>query len=151
MIVVAESDSADRLAALHARAFERPWSAAEFARLMSNPAAFALTEEGAGFILAWAVGGEAEVLTLAVAQEHRRRGLGAALVAAAAGAAAGMGAEEIYLEVAANNSAALGLYAKLGFAEAGRRKGYYQGGSVDAVVMRRRLPLEGAGVDSPRR
>ena len=150
MIAVVGLESAQRLAELHALAFERPWAAGEFARLLSNPAAFALAEEGAGFILAWAVGGEAEVLTLAVAPDRRRQGLAASLVAAAAGVAAGRGAEAIYLEVAANNEAAGGLYAKLGFVEAGRRKGYYEGGA-DAVVMRRRLPLDGASVDSPRR
>ena len=70
------------LAALHARCFTipRPWSAAEFAGFLADPLAFLLVEGDAGFLLGRAVAGEAELLTLAVAPEARRRGLGQRLV-----------------------------------------------------------------------
>ena len=69
----------------------------------------------------------------------RRQGLGRALVDAAATLAGDQGAEALFLEVAATNSAALALYAQAGFETVGRRPGYYPqpgGLPVDAIVMR---------------
>ena len=62
-----------------------------------------------------------------------------ALLAAAIGLAQESGAESMFLEVAEDNAAALALYAKAGFTEAGRRRGYYRrsgGTAVDARVLR---------------
>lgn len=145
MIEAAGADACDLLANLHARAFDRPWTAAEIAKLLDNSAVFALVSretEPLGFVLAWAAAGDAELLTVAVVPEARRRGVGAALVTSAGVAALVRGAASMHLEVAENNDAARALYAKLGYEEAGRRHAYYagEGGSVDAIVMRRSLP-----------
>jgi len=67
-----------------------------------------------------------------------RRGLGTELMLAAIGRATSLGAAVMYLEVAAGNAAALGLYKSLGFAPAGRRAKYYSNGD-DAVILRHRL------------
>jgi|CXWL01.1.fsa_nt_gi ribosomal-protein-alanine N-acetyltransferase len=140
MIAAVGVEAAEALAAIHAEAFARGWSAAEIAGLLSNPGAFAFAEAaGDGFVLGWAAGGEAEIVTLAVRPPARRRGLGAALVAAAIEVARGGGAERLHLEVAENNVAALGLYGKLGFGAVGSRPNYYSEGRVNAVVMRRGL------------
>jgi ribosomal-protein-alanine N-acetyltransferase len=134
------------LASLHARAFAKPWSADEIARLMENQAVFALVHgngaEAQGFVMGWAAAGDAELLTVAVVPEARRKGFGAALVNAAGVVALVRGATSIHLEVAEDNAAACALYAKLGYRQAGRRHAYYagQGGSIDAIVMRRALP-----------
>jgi [ribosomal protein S18]-alanine N-acetyltransferase len=136
---------ADALAAVHATAFGQGWSAAEIAALVDGPGGFALLVEDEvplGFILCRALAGEAEILTLAVVPAARRRGLGRALVEAAAGAAALAGAEALFLEVAEDNPAALDLYRGARFAVVGARRGYYarEGGTAaDAVVMRREL------------
>lgn len=136
----------DRLAALHATAFTeapRPWSAAEFAGLLADPAVLLATDP-AGFALGRVAGPEAELLTLAVAPDARRRGLGAALLARLCRAAADAGAEEMLLEVAEPNVAARALYARAGFAEVGRRPRYYTRTGcpgIDALVLR--LPLAG--------
>ena len=90
-----------------------------------------------GFVLARAVAGEAEILTLAVAPAARGKGLGRALLQAAISKAQALGAQTMFLEVGADNPAALALYAGLGFTKVGDRKGYYQG--RDALVLR--LPL----------
>ena len=136
--------TAEELAALHGRCFRvpRPWTVAEFAGFMADPLAFVLIEGDAGFILGRAVAGEAELLTLAVAPEARRRGLGRKLVARFLYQARLRGAEQAFLEVAAGNAAARALYARCGFAESGRRRGYYRGPdgvAVDAIVMVRGL------------
>lgn len=129
------------LADLHARAFTvpRPWTAAEIAALLDSPHVFLLTDPGGrGFALGRAVAGEAEVLTIAVAPEARRQGIGAALLARLAEAAAARGAEVAHLEVAADNAAAIALYAAAGFAATGRRRGYFHapdGARIDALTM----------------
>lgn len=126
----------ERLAALHATAFTdtpRPWTAAEFARFLAEPAVL-LVADPDGFALGRVAGPEAELLTLAVAPAARRRGLATALVARLCAAAAGAGAGEMLLEVAEPNVAARALYARAGFAEVGRRRRYY--GAVDALVLR---------------
>ena len=136
--------TADDLAALHARCFTtpRPWDAAAFAGFLDDPLAFVLVEGDAWFILGRAVAGEAELLTLAVAPEARRRGLGRKLVARFLYQARLRGAETAFLEVAADNAAAIGLYARAGFAQTGVRRGYYrrpEGAAVDALTMARPL------------
>jgi len=131
----ASPDDALALAALHATAFDHAWGAAEIAELTDQPGAFALLAEGEGFILCRAIAGEAEILTLAVDPAARRRGVGRALVEAAAGLARLASAETLFLEVAEDNDAALALYAGAGFEGVGRRRGYYASGA-DAVVMR---------------
>jgi ribosomal-protein-alanine N-acetyltransferase len=141
----ATEDDLDALAAVHALAFQPGWSAEEIADLGSGPGAFALIVEDAdpfGMILCRAVAGEAEILTLAVDPAHRRQGVAHALVEAAALMARQAGAGEMFLEVATDNPAALGLYEKAGFVHAGLRRGYYDRPGnvpVDAVVMRRDL------------
>jgi ribosomal-protein-alanine N-acetyltransferase len=80
-----------------------------------------------------------EILTLGVVPGARRRGVARALLAAALPAACDLGAEEVFLEVAVDNEAAIALYAALGFRRAGLRRSYYDRGAAgfaDALVMR---------------
>lgn len=133
-------EDAAALAALHAAAFpdaER-WDAAAIGGLLAMPGAFGLVLPGEGFVLARVAADEAEILTLAVAPEARRRGHGAALLAAAMAQAVARGAAAMFLEVSERNAAAGALYVRAGFAEAGRRRRYYADGA-DALVLRRGL------------
>ena len=125
---------AAQLAALHATAFDTPWSATEIARLLDGPGVFAVTEPE-GFILIRVVADEAEILTLAVRPEARGAGWGGRLVGQGAVRAAQAGARRLFLEVAETNAVARALYARAGFALIGRRKGYYDGGRTDALVL----------------
>ena len=134
--------TAARLAALHATAFAAPWDAGAFEALLDQAGVFAL-EVGEGFILLRAVADEAEILTLAVQPTARRHGLGAHLVEQGGAVAAARGATRLFLEVADDNAAALALYARAGFSEAGRRPGYYarpDGTRRDALILARNLP-----------
>jgi ribosomal-protein-alanine N-acetyltransferase len=125
------------LAALHAACFPQPWDASAISALLVTPDTYAFAHDD-GFVLARAAGGEAEILTLAVAPAARGQGLGRGLLQAAIIKAQELGAKTMFLEVGADNPAALALYAGLGFAKCGMRKGYY-GGVADALVLR--LPL----------
>ena len=134
--------TAVRLAERHAAAFSAPWDAPAFEALLDQTGVFVI-EEPEGFILLRAVADEAEILTLAVCPPARRRGLGARLVRDGATEAASRGAGRLFLEVADDNAAALALYARAGFAEAGRRPGYYarpDGGRQDALILALNLP-----------
>ena len=126
------------LAALHATSFPDAWSAASIRDLLAGPGVFAFLLPG-GFVLARAAGGEAEILTLAVAPSLRRQGIARALIRAAASHAQELGARTLFLEVATENGPALVLYAGLGFTPAGRRKAYYAG--QDADILKAILPL----------
>lgn len=94
-----------------------------------------------------ALGPVCDVLSLAVDPTARRRGLGRALLAELLTQAWSAGAERVLLEVAADNEAALALYAAAGFEAVRRRVGYYAGpegpGSVDALVLARAWPGRG--------
>src|SRR5690606_32388544 len=91
-----------------------------------------------GFILMRVAADEAEILTLAVRPAARRAGLGGRLVGEGVLTATARGAGRVFLEVAEDNAAARALYARTGFAEAGRRRGYYaraDGGRRDALLL----------------
>jgi ribosomal-protein-alanine N-acetyltransferase len=137
---------AEAMAALHALAFDAPWSAHEIASLIGGPGGFALLVEDVdglvGFVLCRVMLDEAEVLTIAVGPPSRRGGVGGALLAAAMSAARAAGGRAMVLEAAEDNAAALALYRGAGFAEVGRRCGYYprpDNQAVDALVLRRDL------------
>jgi len=133
-----DQDDLAALAALHRLCFPDPWNAQALANLLAGPGTFAFHLQQ-GFIVARVAAGEAEILTLAVHPEARGRGLGRALLVAAASHAETQGAGEMFLEVAADNPPALALYAGQGFVRVGGRKGYY--GGRDAFILRRPLPL----------
>lgn len=129
----------DAMAAIHAACFTvpRPWSAAEIAQIIGDRHAFVLNE-AAGFLIGRVVADEAELLTLAVAPNARRQGIARRLVAGFVDEAQRRGADQAFLEVEAGNTAAIALYMATGFAESGRRKGYYAvpgSAALDALVL----------------
>lgn len=146
---VAPADS-PLLAALHAASFPpgEAWREDAFARLIALPGtAGVLAAEGGaplGFVLTRRAADEAEILTLAVLPERRRRGVGRALLAAGLGLLAEQGVGRVFLEVAADNRAARALYRGAGFAMVGRRPDYY-GPGRDALLFARDLTRPCAG------
>ncbi len=142
---LADAEDAMAMAAVHAEAFDVPWPPEAFIGLLAGPGVFAVAATNgalAALILMRAVAGEAEVLTLAVGPSHRRRGVARALLASGLAIAAELGAESAFLEVAADNPAAIALYRGEGFEAVGSRAGYYQraaGPAADALVLRRAL------------
>jgi ribosomal-protein-alanine N-acetyltransferase len=82
---------------------------------------------------------QADVLTIAVRESHRGRGIGSELLDALIQAARERDCAEVFLEVRADNPRAHGLYRRRGFEEIGVRRGYYQPSGADAIVMRKDL------------
>jgi ribosomal-protein-alanine N-acetyltransferase len=144
-VEAATAETASALAALHAAAFDQPWSGADIESLLRSPGVFALSGalagEPAGFILCRVAADEAEVLTLAVKPAIRRRGVAGALLDQATVVALAAGARALFLEVATDNPGAVALYRGRGFDQVGWRAGYFSraGGAVAALIMRRDL------------
>jgi [ribosomal protein S18]-alanine N-acetyltransferase len=78
---------------------------------------------------------EAELESIVVTSKWRRQGVGRSLLSRLAREAEKRGAREIILEVRASNTAAIQLYRRADFREAGRRIGYYRDPEEDAVLM----------------
>ncbi len=141
-------EAAAVLAALHAEAFagqsQELWSEQSLRELLAMPGALALLalqgEQPVGFILLRLAADEAEIITLAVQPQLRRQGVARRLLTVGLAKVTGRGAQQCFLEVDDSNVAARSLYASAGFAEVGRRPGYYRdaaGVPRDALLMRR--------------
>jgi len=124
------------LAALHGRCFDDAWSTQAMGEVLGSPDAFAYLAIGAsedredrplGFAMARRTGDDAELLTLCVLPEERRRGVGAALLDEVMRRARAGGARRLFLEVAETNGVAQALYAARGFVAGRRRPDYYRG------------------------
>lgn len=91
----------------------------------------------AAFCAFWRVADQIHINNLAVGPEHRGQGLATRLLAAVMAEAARMAVASATLEVRRSNTAALRLYAKAGFVEAGVRRNYYTEPVEDALVLLR--------------
>lgn len=97
--------------------------------------------EAAGFILARRAPGEEELLLIAVLPAMRGKGLGRRLIERFVESARTAGAEQVFLEMRANNPAE-SLYRASGFEPIGRRRDYYRtlaGETLDAITFARKL------------
>ncbi|WP_398859181.1 ribosomal protein S18-alanine N-acetyltransferase [Streptomyces chengmaiensis] len=83
-----------------------------------------------------AAGGLGDVLTIAVAPEAQGGGLGSRLLTELLRHATAFECDQVLLEVRVDNTRAQKLYERFGFEPIGFRRGYYQPGNVDALVMR---------------
>jgi [ribosomal protein S18]-alanine N-acetyltransferase len=140
----ASPERVDDIAALHARLFDPPWDGPSIGRLIEHPAAAAFVAQVrepkgvAGFVIGQIAADEAEILSIGVAPEWQRRGIARHMVEGLIRAARRAEVDRLYLEVAADNDAALRLYEGLGFAIAAKRKGYYLRAAAepaDALVL----------------
>ena len=88
-----------------------------------------------GLIGVWLLPEEAHIVTVAVRESYRRRGIGELLLIAAIGLAQENGQGLVSLECRASNTAALTLYEKYGFRQVGLRPRYYSDNREDAYVL----------------
>ena len=93
----------------------------------------------AGFLIGRSAADEFEILNMAVAGKHRRRGIGSKLLESALHFAREAGVVRVYLEVRASNEPAIALYKRHGFSECGRRARYYRNPVEDANLLSVRL------------
>jgi ribosomal-protein-alanine N-acetyltransferase len=151
------TDDLDRIIELEFDLFgEEAWSRQMLVgELGQQPASrYYLVAEDDGVIVGYAgllaAGGQADVLTIAVASDRWGQGIGTALLERLLTEAADRGSTEVFLEVRADNTRAQRLYRWRGFTDVGVRHAYYQPSGTDAIVMRLdlRLPVTG-GNEAP--
>jgi ribosomal-protein-alanine acetyltransferase len=138
---------ADDCAALHAASFAYAWPAPDIEALLLTSTtyadgAFGKASELQGFILSRLAADEAEILTIAVKPRKRGQGVAGKLMKANMAQLQAAGAKSWFLEVEAQNVAALALYKRCGFERVGERKSYYRkedGDAALAYILRRSL------------
>jgi ribosomal-protein-alanine N-acetyltransferase len=136
----------EAVATLEQELFDDAWSLETFwSELAGVPETrhylAAVDEAGSlvGYAGLFATRHQADVQTLAVAPGSQSRGLGRALLEALLAEASRRGCGEVLLEVRVDNVAARALYERFGFEQISVRRGYYQPGGVDGLVLRKRL------------
>jgi [ribosomal protein S18]-alanine N-acetyltransferase len=142
-----QTRDASDLARIHAQGFYRGWPSAEFASFLSEAdtpvyVACDAKRKIAGFALVRIAADEAELLTIAVDPKWRGKKIGQALLKAVFDDLMMSPARRMFLEVSEDNTAAIKLYGKQGFATISSRKGYYakpDGSAATALVMARDL------------
>ena len=135
------ASDARRLADLHAEAFTgEAWSEVEFLQLMVTGGAQAwLALEGdsvCGMALIRMAADEAEILTIGVAPDRRRLGVGLAMLNAMEDALRAEGGRTLFLDVDEGNGAARALYERAGYRRRGRRPRYYRSGSAALILAK---------------
>jgi ribosomal-protein-alanine N-acetyltransferase len=93
----------------------------------------------AGFILSELDGPLAHIITLDVAEAHRRTGVGSRLLNSAEDSLATQGIRTVFLETAVNNHAAVNFWLRHGYIKEGNLKRYYLN-RIDGYEMRKALP-----------
>lgn len=146
----AEADL-NQIVQIERASFADPWTEESFRRLLGgHPAIFQVIgippDTGiAGYVIAFSVGEDAELLNVAVESKYRGRGLAGQMLDAVLIELGARGVRTAFLEVRESNSAARALYGSRGFTEIGRRRNYYRRPIEDALVMRRILEIAEGG------
>jgi ribosomal-protein-alanine N-acetyltransferase len=137
---------APALAQIHGASFHRGWGESEFDSMLTERNTLVhrlrMGRKVVGFAVSRLAADEAEILSIAVAESHRGRGLSHTLLLTHLGHLAGRGVRTVFLEVEENNQPARRLYERAGFTVVGRRERYYRhsgGEPLNALLMRRDL------------
>ncbi|MGY6025656.1 ribosomal protein S18-alanine N-acetyltransferase [Streptomyces spinosirectus] len=116
------------------------WSELAHARGSEATRRYLVAEDGDGRLVGYAgvasSGDLADIQTIAVARDQWGTGLGGLLLTELLKAATAFECAEVMLECRIDNIRAQKLYERFGFEAIGFRRGYYQPGNVDALVMR---------------
>ena len=127
------------VAKIEAETFSEPWSESSLATLLTEAyPSFVLCEESAevvGYLSSVRALDEIEIINVAVRADRKRLGYGEALLRALDGYCAEHGISQISLEVRESNAAAIALYEKCGYTQAGVRKNFYRLPTESALVM----------------
>lgn len=120
----------------------QPWSEAAFTEALTQENAVTLVAEAdgeiAGFITGVFLFDNADIYSVATAEQHRKKGIGGKLLQAFFDTLPNK-VETVGLEVRESNSAAISLYEKHGFERVGLRKNFYEQPRENAVLYTKQL------------
>ncbi|MEA4923635.1 MAG: ribosomal protein S18-alanine N-acetyltransferase [Eubacteriaceae bacterium] len=133
----------DTLAEMDKECFSSPWSRESFRQEMdeSKVAFYVIGEiDGvpAGYAGMWCIVDEGHITNVAVLPDYREKQVGSRLMEVILDVTHRNGIKDYTLEVRRSNKAALALYRKFDFEEAGVRPRYYEDNGEDAIIMWRR-------------
>ena len=138
-IIPMAGEHIDGICEIENESFGDPWSRQMFVDLLNNPFAVCFTAaedaEVAGYLIAYHVGSEIQILNIAVKKSGRHRKIATKLFDFIFEYAKAENAAEFTLEVRPSNTGAIALYKKLGFKIDGARKNYYIKPKEDAILM----------------
>ena len=130
---------ADVVSEIEIKSFAMPWKRDTFYEVVQRENTVYIVGELDGKVIAyagaWLSFNEAEVMSVAVEENFRERGIGTKLFAELIKICKERGATAITLEVRPSNTAAIKLYESFGLKSVGRRKGYYVDNGEDALIM----------------
>ena len=134
---------ADAVVMIENECFAHPWKKEDVLSAMERADSIFLTAAEDGKVVGY-IGGslildEAYVYDLAVLPGRRKRGAGSALLESFIEEARRRDCAFVSLEVRPSNTAAVSLYKKHGFSEAGRRRDFYRDPVEDALIMTKYL------------
>lgn len=130
----------DSVAQLEAQCFSLPWSRQAFAEeLAAENAVYLVCLGEEGELLGYGgmrhAAGEFYVDNMAVSPEHRRQGVGRAILSTLIKQARELGGSFLSLEVRPSNQGAVALYTQLGLKPMGLRKNFYDCPREDGMIM----------------
>ncbi len=139
LITRMENEDAAAVAELEKKCFSDPWTEAGLKDSLKRATYRMLTakENGnvVGYIGAYMAADELNITNVAVDPQYRRQGIGEKLLDEMIRLAEQNRMTTIYLEVRISNQAAISLYRKAGFDNAGIRKNFYDNPKEDAKIM----------------
>ena len=144
MIVrVMETDDVKAVSEIEAISIRRPWSYDSLMDACNDPNALYIVacedSQGLGYVGMWVSFEDAEITSVAVHPDFRRKGVAKRLLEEGALLAAKRGVEKLFLEVRVSNTAAKNLYEKNGFKSLALRPGIYENPVEDGLLMMRRI------------
>lgn len=129
----------EAIAFLESEIFSDPWSVKSIKETYENKNACILGayKEGAliGYVIFYYVLDEGEIARIAVSESYRRQGVAEQIFAGLLEVCAEKNIERILLDVRISNEPAIAFYKKMGFADDGVRKNFYDNPKEHALLM----------------
>lgn len=128
------------ITAIEEKEFSDPWPAVAFEEILVESRFIAkvvcdTADSPIGYICALCVADELQIQNIAIDAQYRRRGLGRYLLTTTEEEGIRRGATAAFLDVRSDNTAALALYAEMGYRRLGRRRDYYDNPPGDALLL----------------
>ena len=125
--------------AIEQRAYRTPWSRTMFAAELAKPTSICLGAYEDDRLVGYTINSRYvdawHVMNVAVAPDHRRRGIARMLLERLFELTSSDERRGYTLEVRVSNVGAIALYERIGFVARGVRRGYYTDNREDALIM----------------